>query len=164
MAGPLYTTLEDIAAAIAADAGINSAADPQTDFTTCGAIKAARREGPPSVDWVVTGAKWEPPGQDESETERACNQRVVRAEVTFLGADYDACTKLVKDFGAAVFRTQARTTCRVVDEEHVRQAVASSARYQITLAVDFDDPVIFETSEVADVEATAQTGTVAETE
>lgn len=164
MAGPLYTTLEDIAAAIAADAGINSASDPQTDFTTCGAIKAARREGPPSVDWVVTGAKWEPPEQDESETERACNQRVVRAEVTFLGADYDACTKLVKDFGAAVFRTQARTTCRVVDEEHVRQAVASSARYQITLAVDFDDPVIFETSEVADVEATAQTGTVAETE
>jgi len=162
MAGPLYTTLEDIAAAIAADAGVNSAADPQTDFTTCGAIKAARREGPPSVDWVVTGAKWEPAEQDESETERACNQRVVRAEVTFLGADYDACTKLVKDFGAAVFRTQTRTTARVIDEEHVRQAVASSARYQITLTVEFDDPVIFETSEAADVEAAEQTGTVQE--
>lgn len=162
MAGPLYTTLEDIAAAIAADAGTNSGSAPQTAFTTTGAIKAARREGPPSVDWIVTGAKWEPAEQDESDTERVCNQRTVRAEVTFLGTDYDAATALVKAFGAAVFRTQTRTSARVVDEEHVRQAVASSARYQITLTVEFDDPVIFETSEAADVEAAEQTGTVQE--
>jgi hypothetical protein len=46
----------------------------------------------------------------------------------------------------------------------VRQPVASSARYQITLTVEYDVPVIFETSTVAVVEATSQTVTVTETE
>lgn len=164
MAGPLYTTLADIAGVIAADAGVNSASSPQTAFTSPGAIKAAERKGPPSVDWVVTGAKWEPAEQDEGVTSRACNQRVMRAEVAFLAADFDACMLLVSDFGAAVFRTQSQHSARVVDESHVRQPVASSSRYQITLTVEYDLPVIFETSEVADVDATSQTGTVTETE
>lgn len=162
MAGPLYTTLEDIAAVIAADAGINSESAPQTDITTAGAIKGARREGSPSVNWIVTGAKWEPAEQDEDEVTRVCAQRVVRADVAFLAADYDACTALVHDFGAAVFRTQTRHSARIVDESHVPQAVASSARYQITLGVEFDSPVIFETDEIADVDAAEQAGTVTE--
>ncbi len=165
MAGPLYTTLADIAGVIAADAGVNSASAPQTAFTSApGAIEAGKRGGPPSVTWTVLGAKWEPAEQDEGVTSRACNQRVMRAEVAFLAADFDACMLLVSDFGAAVFRTQSQHSARVVDESHVRQPVASSSRYQITLAVEYDLPVIFETSEVADVDATSQTGTVTETE
>lgn len=160
MAGPMYTALEDIALAIAADAGENSQSAPQTLYTSVGAIKAARRDGPPTVDWIVTGAKWEPAEQDEDDDERACYQRVVSANVTFVATDYDACTLLVKHFGAGLFRTQTARSARVVSEEHVLQAVASSNRYQITLTVEFDDPVIFETATLADVQATSQSGIV----
>lgn len=160
MAGPAYTTLADLAAVIAANAGINAASSPQTSFTTATAIDAARRLGPPSVNWTVTGAKWEPPEQDEEELSRACNQRVMRAEVEFLATDFDACMLLVSDFGAAVFRTQSRTSARVVDETHAKQPVSGSSRYQITLTVEYDLPVIYQTSVLADVDATSQSGTV----
>lgn len=164
MPGPAYTTLEDIAKTIAEDAGINSGSSPQSEFTDYGPIKAARRAGPPSVAWTVLGAKWEPAEQDEHVQTRACNQRVMRCRVEFLATDFDACMLLVSDFGAAVFRTQSRTSVRVVDEDHVPQPVASSARYQITLTVEYDLPVVYETDDVAEVEATAQTGTLTETE
>ena len=88
----------------------------------------------------------------------------MRCRVEFLATDFDACMLLVSDFGAAVFRTQSRTSARVVDEDHVPQPVASSARYQITLTVEYDLPVVYETDDVAEVEATAQTGTLTETE
>ena len=160
MPGPAYTTLADLAAAIAADAGVNSASAPQSAFTTVGPVEAARRGGPPSIHWTVTGAKWEPAEQDESDTTRACNQRVMRAEVEFLATDFDACMLLVSDFGAAVFRTQSRASARVVDETHAKQPVSGSSRYQITLTVEYDLPVIYQTSVLADVDATSQSGTV----
>lgn len=160
MPGPALTTLADLAAVIAADAGINSASDPQTGFTTVGDLERARRAGPPSVNWTVTGAKWEPPVQDEDDTERACNQRVMSCAVDFLATDFDACMKLVSDFGAAVFRTQTQHSARVTGETHAKQPVSGSSRYGITLDVEYDLPVIFETATVAEVEATSQSGTI----
>jgi hypothetical protein len=160
MAGPALTTLADLAAVIAADAGENSASAPQSAFTTVGEVERARRNGPPSICWSVTGAKWEPAEQDEDALTRVCNQRVIRAEVEFLATDFDACSALVSHFGAAVFRTQSRHSARVVDETHARQPVSSIVRYAITLGVEYDLPVIFETATPAEVESTSQGGTV----
>ena len=46
------------------------------------------------------------------------------------------------DFGAAVFRTQTRHSARIVDESHVPQAVASSARRLAASTVGYELMVI----------------------
>jgi hypothetical protein len=161
MSGPQYTTLQGLVSAIAANAGINAASAPQADFTFLGAIEAGKREVP-RITWTPLRAKWEPAEQDEEDTSKQCNQRRLVCEITFVSTDFDAANKLVSDFGAALFRTQTRHSGRVLDEDHARQAVASSGRYQIVLTVEIDLPVTFETYEAADVEATAQAGDVTE--
>ena len=157
-----YLKISDLALAIAANAGLNAASDPQTDFTSVGVTAGAARRGPPDVNWTVRSAEWTPAEQDESVLSKACYQRTLVAEVAFLASDYDACNKLVKDWGAALFRTQTANSARVTGESHSPVTVAGLARYQIMLAVAFDDPVFYETYSVADVDATEQTGTLTE--
>ena len=162
MPGPAFTRLTPLVNAIAADAGTNSGDRPQTAFTSIGDIQAARRAGPPDIVWQVEGGPWEPAEQDEGETSRSCDQRRLLCTVAFLATDFDAADRLVADFGAAVSRTQTRRSVRVLKEEHARQAVAGSSRYEIRLSVEVDLSVLFETYDTDTPVNAAQTGAIVE--
>lgn len=154
-----YTTLSAVVAAIAADAGQNSATDPQTSFTSIGEIEAARREGPPRVLWFVGGGPITDPAQDESELSKIGYQRNLRCSVTFLGATYDQAETLLHNFLAAVRRTQQGTV--VPDAETLTpETVTGAARCAITIELIVHIPVPFEVYTASDVDSTSQTGTV----
>lgn len=154
-----YTRLSAVMAAIAADAGQNSATAPQTSITAIGEIEAAKREGPPRVVWLVGGGPITDPDQDETEYSKIGYQRNPRCSVTFLGTTYDQAESLLHDFLAAVRRTQQGTVVPG-DEVATPETLSGAARHAITIELTVHIPVPFEVYTAADVATTSHTGTV----
>lgn len=155
-----YTTLASLAAAIAANAGINAAVSPQTAYTVVGALERGRREGPPRVVWTPGDGELTEPNQDESELSKIGYTHRIECRVTFLGADYDAADTLLRNWLAALQRTQGNNCVTPRRTEYRDETLSGTNRHEITLICDVDLPIAFETYTAAEVLYGTQTGTV----
>ncbi len=154
-----YPLLTPVVNAIAADAGENSEDDPQTSFTAIGDIEAARRTGPPRVVWVPGGGPITQPDQDESEASKIGYQRNPRCQVHFVGSTYTEAETLLRDWMAAVRRTQQGTVV-LGDESKTPETITGANRYGITVEATVHLPQSYEVYESATVLSTSHSITV----
>lgn len=155
-----YTTLAALAAAVAADAGQTSAGGAQTAFTSVGALAQGQRSGPPRVVWVPGDGELLAPTQEETDYKKVGYTHRLECRITFLGADYDAADSLMRDWLAALQRTQGGNCCTPRGTEYRDETITGTNRHEIAVICDVDLPVYFESYSTADVDLTSQTGTV----
>lgn len=129
-----FTTLSDIANAIAADAGANPATHPQTAYTTIGSVERGKRVGPPSVTWVPRGGPVEFATEDDPLAKNAFDRRLT-CDVFFVGVDYDQAELEAKAFLGGFARELPRLG-RALNEEHAEQSLTGANRYEIKLTVE----------------------------
>lgn len=155
-----YTSLTSLAMAIAEDAGQNSTTAPQTDFTYIGALPKARREGPPIVVWTPGDGEIVEPNQDEDELSKVGYTHKLECAVSFLGSDYDAADLLMRNWLAALMRTQGNNCVLPGKTAYRGDTLTSTNRHEIVLTCTVDLPVTFETYTTVEIDVTAQAGTV----
>ena len=120
----------------------------------------AGARAPPRVVWTPGDGELTEPNQDESELSKIGYTHRIECRVTFLGADYDAADTLLRNWLAALQRTQGNNCVTPRRTEYRDETLSGTNRHEITLICDVDLPIAFETYTAAEVLYGTQTGTV----
>lgn len=153
------TSLSTLAAAVAAAAGVNPAAHPQTAYTVVGGLEAGRKAGAPRITWVPVSEDIEPPNRDETALSKTAFTRKVECAVVIVGQDYDQAELDLHAFLGGLSRTQPLVALPTT-AEHSEQSLTGALRHEISVLVTVDIPVFRETYTAGLVTGTVHTDTV----
>lgn len=153
------TSLSTLAAAVAAAAGVNPAAHPQTAYTVVGGLEAGRKAGPPRVTWVPVSEEIGAPQRDESTLSKTAFTRKVECAVVILGQDYDQAELELHALLGGLSRTQPLVALPTT-AEHSEQTLTGALRHEIALRVVVDIPVFREVYTEGEISSVAHTETL----
>ena len=153
------TSLSTLAAAVAAAAGVNPAAHPQTAYTVVGGLEAGRKAGPPRVTWVPVSEGVGAPPRDESALSKTAFTRKVECAVVIPGQDYDQAELELHALLGGLSRTQPLVALPTT-AEHSEQTLTGALRHEIALRAVVDIPVFREVYTEGEISSIAHTETL----
>ena len=153
------TSLSTLAAAVAAAAGVNPAAHPQTAYTVVGGLEAGRKAGPPRGSWRPVAEEIGAPQRAESTLSKTAFTRKVECAVVILGQDYDQAELELHALLGGLSRTQPLVALPTT-AEHSEQTLTGALRHEIALRVVVDIPVFREVYTEGEISSIAHTETL----
>ena len=153
------SALSTLAAAVAANAGVNAAGRVQSAYTVVGGLEAGRKAGAPRITWVPVSEDIEPPNRDETALSKTAFTRKVECAVVIVGQDYDQAELDLHAFLGGLSRTQPLVALPTT-ADHSEQSLTGALRHEISLRVVVDIPVFRETYTAGLVTGTVHTETL----